>query len=133
MDTELLKSIFIKSRERYEQAVRWAFLGLAFCAILHVLTFSQFVRFGKQLAVVEAQVQQFTEFQPTVAKAESQLLALEKTLVKAVEDRIAWVLEKFIRDFQVLNEVTQEVQVQRGLGASNVAQNSVGGTINIIT
>lgn len=32
-----------------------------------------------------------------------------------------------------LAEATQQVQVQRGLGASNVALNSVGGTINIIT
>lgn len=32
-----------------------------------------------------------------------------------------------------LADVAQSVQVQRGLGASNVALNSVGGTINIIT
>jgi iron complex outermembrane recepter protein len=32
-----------------------------------------------------------------------------------------------------LAEATQQIQVQRGLGASKVAQNSVGGTINIIT
>lgn len=32
-----------------------------------------------------------------------------------------------------LADVTQAIQVQRGLGASNVALNSVGGTINIIT
>jgi outer membrane receptor for ferrienterochelin and colicin len=32
-----------------------------------------------------------------------------------------------------LAEATQQVQVQRGLGASNIALNSVGGTINIIT
>ena len=32
-----------------------------------------------------------------------------------------------------LAEATQQIQVQRGLGASNVALNSIGGTINIIT
>lgn len=32
-----------------------------------------------------------------------------------------------------LSEATQQVQVQRGLGASKVAMNSIGGTINIIT
>jgi iron complex outermembrane recepter protein len=32
-----------------------------------------------------------------------------------------------------LAEATQQIQVQRGLGASKVAQNSIGGTINIIT
>jgi iron complex outermembrane recepter protein len=32
-----------------------------------------------------------------------------------------------------LADATQEIQVQRGLGASKVAMNSVGGTINIIT
>jgi outer membrane receptor for ferrienterochelin and colicin len=32
-----------------------------------------------------------------------------------------------------LSEATQQIQVQRGLGASKVAQNSIGGTINIIT
>lgn len=32
-----------------------------------------------------------------------------------------------------LSEATQQIQVQRGLGASNVALNSIGGTINIIT
>jgi hypothetical protein len=32
-----------------------------------------------------------------------------------------------------LTEATQQIQVQRGLGASQVALNSVGGTINIIT
>ncbi len=32
-----------------------------------------------------------------------------------------------------LSEATQQIQVQRGLGASKVAMNSIGGTINIIT
>lgn len=32
-----------------------------------------------------------------------------------------------------LSDITQQLQVQRGLGASKVAQNSVGGTVNIIT
>jgi len=32
-----------------------------------------------------------------------------------------------------LTEATQQIQVQRGLGVSNVALNSIGGTINIIT
>jgi iron complex outermembrane recepter protein len=32
-----------------------------------------------------------------------------------------------------LAEATRQIQVQRGLGASKVAQNSIGGTINIIT
>lgn len=32
-----------------------------------------------------------------------------------------------------LTEATQQIQVQRGLGASQVALNSIGGTINIIT
>ncbi len=32
-----------------------------------------------------------------------------------------------------LSDVTRTIQVQRGLGASNVALNSVGGTINIVT
>ena len=32
-----------------------------------------------------------------------------------------------------LAEATQQIQVQRGLGASKVAMNSIGGTINIIT
>lgn len=32
-----------------------------------------------------------------------------------------------------LSDATEAIQVQRGLGASNVAMNSVGGTINIIT
>lgn len=32
-----------------------------------------------------------------------------------------------------LAEVASSVQVQRGIGASNVALNSVGGTINIVT
>jgi hypothetical protein len=32
-----------------------------------------------------------------------------------------------------LADATQQIQVQRGLGASNVALNSIGGTINIIT
>lgn len=32
-----------------------------------------------------------------------------------------------------LGDATQTIQVQRGLGASRVALNSVGGTINIIT
>ena len=32
-----------------------------------------------------------------------------------------------------LSEATQQIQVQRGLGASQVALNSIGGTINIIT
>jgi hypothetical protein len=32
-----------------------------------------------------------------------------------------------------LTEVTRELQVQRGIGVSNVAMNSIGGTINIIT
>jgi len=32
-----------------------------------------------------------------------------------------------------LTEVTEQIQLQRGLGVSNVAQNSIGGTINIIT
>jgi hypothetical protein len=108
MDTELLKSIFLKSKDRYEQATRWAFLCIALCVALHVLTFSQFVRFGKQLAVAENQVKQFTATQATVAEAESKLLALEKTLVKAVEDQMAWVLDNLIQDFQVLNETVDQ-------------------------
>jgi iron complex outermembrane recepter protein len=32
-----------------------------------------------------------------------------------------------------LSEATEQIQVQRGLGASKVAMNSIGGTINIIT
>ena len=36
-------------------------------------------------------------------------------------------------DWDVLSDVTSSIQVQRGLGASNLAIASVGGTLNIIT
>lgn len=49
MDTELLKSMFLRARDHYERTVYWAFLGIFICFALHALTFSQFVRLGKEL------------------------------------------------------------------------------------
>ena len=61
-------------------------------------------------------------------KQENVALLLNGIPVNSVENGLV-----YWNNWIGLGEVTEQLQVQRGLGASNVAQNSVGGTINIIT
>ena len=61
-------------------------------------------------------------------KQENVALLLNGVPIGSVENGLV-----YWNNWMGLAEATQKVEVQRGLGASNVAMNSVGGTINIIT
>lgn len=61
-------------------------------------------------------------------KQENVALLLNGVPIGSVENGLV-----YWNNWQGLGEATQEIQVQRGLGVSNIALNSVGGTINIIT
>jgi len=61
-------------------------------------------------------------------KQENVGLLLNGIPINSVENGLV-----FWNNWNGLSDVTEQLQVQRGLGASNVAQNSIGGTINIIT
>jgi len=61
-------------------------------------------------------------------KQENVALMLNGVPINSVENGLV-----YWNNWLGLAEATQQIQVQRGLGASKVAQNSIGGTINIIT
>lgn len=61
-------------------------------------------------------------------KQENVALMLNGVPIGSVENGLV-----YWNNWQGLAEATQQIQVQRGLGASKVALNSIGGTINIIT
>jgi hypothetical protein len=61
-------------------------------------------------------------------KQENVALMLNGIPISSVENGLV-----YWNNWLGLAEATRQIQVQRGLGASNVAQNSTGGTINIIT
>jgi hypothetical protein len=61
-------------------------------------------------------------------KQENVALMLNGIPISSVENGLV-----YWNNWLGLADATQKIQVQRGLGASNVAMNSVGGTINIIT
>jgi len=61
-------------------------------------------------------------------KQENVSLLLNGIPINSVENGLV-----YWNNWQGLTDVTRQIQVQRGLGISNVALNSVGGTINIIT
>ncbi|MCU0371018.1 MAG: TonB-dependent receptor [Bacteroidales bacterium] len=61
-------------------------------------------------------------------KQENVALMLNGVPISSVENGLV-----YWNNWLGLAEATQQIQVQRGLGASKVAQNSIGGTINIIT
>ena len=61
-------------------------------------------------------------------KQENVALMLNGIPISSVENGLV-----YWNNWLGLAEATQQIQVQRGLGASKVAQNSIGGTINIIT
>lgn len=110
MDTELLKSMFLRARDHYERAVYWAFLGFFICLALHALTFSQFVRLGKELTRVQTRLSSLTEFQRTVTRLESELSYLEKTVAKALETQTGYFLDQLIGQFEALNTSIAELR-----------------------
>ena len=61
-------------------------------------------------------------------KQENVALLLNGVPIGSVENGLV-----YWNNWMGLSDAAQRIQVQRGLGASNVALNSVGGTINIIT
>ena len=61
-------------------------------------------------------------------KQENVALLLNGIPISSVENGLV-----YWNNWLGLTEATQQIQVQRGLGASQVALNSIGGTINIIT
>lgn len=111
MDIELLKSMFLRARDHYESAIRWSFIIIVICIALHLLTFSQFVRFGKQLSHVQAEMDVFSGFKTNVDEVDAQLRQLEKTLTSDLDGRINTLLQELITDFEVLS---QEVAQLRG-------------------
>lgn len=103
MDKELLKSMFLRARDHYESAVRWSFIFIVVCLSLHLMTFSQFVRFGKQLSDVQGEMQQFSEFNRTVADIKLKLEGLEKSMLTALDIRINNTLNSLMDDFEALD------------------------------
>jgi hypothetical protein len=61
-------------------------------------------------------------------KQENVALLLNGIPISSVENGLV-----YWNNWLGLTEATQQIQVQRGLGASQVALNSIGGTVNIIT
>ncbi len=103
MDTELLKSMFLRARDHYESAVRWAFIGILICLSLHLITFSQFVRLGKQLSRVQDEIIRFSDFESTVTNIESKLIQLQGIATTALNTRIEIMLDELIGDFTALD------------------------------
>lgn len=122
MDTELLKSMFLRARDHYESAVRWAFIIILVCLALHLLTFSQFVRFGKQLSEVKSEMAQLSEFRTVVEDIESQLITLQDNTQTALEIHIKKTLNDLVSDFEGLDRTVEQIRLNSPIFAEDDEQ-----------
>ena len=60
MDEDLVKSLFLRARDQYETAIRWALVVGLVCLAFFFVTFRQFIRVNKDLAIVQADIDQLS-------------------------------------------------------------------------
>lgn len=105
MDDDLIKSMFLRARDQYESSVRWAFLTLLFLLLVHLITFSQFVRLKVTLSAAEAAVRQTSDADTAVEELSTELTVLHRSYLGRLDSRLDEMQTDMIADFQSLQQV----------------------------
>ncbi len=110
MDNELLKSMFLRSKDQYESSVRWTFIIILICLLFHLMTFSQFVNFGKQLSSTKISMENLFKMDNAVSDLTLDLKGLEKSTTVVLDERINGMLPALKSDFTSLKMYVEQIR-----------------------
>ena len=112
MDEDLIKSMFIKARDQYESAMRWAFIFITVCLLFHLVNFTQFMRLNQQLITAENESARLSQLEPEIANIATELQGIEKEPIEGLEEHLDLVLQRLVSDFEDLDTSLAQMRTQ---------------------
>lgn len=110
MDTEISRSIFSKARDRYDSAMRIAFLAILGLIVFHFTTFQPFIDATARLARVKIKNEALKDVQRKLIQIHSALKQLEKQTRNTINDALDRTLVNKVADFQQLSMMVTAIR-----------------------
>lgn len=103
MDSDLLKSLFLKAKDQYESANRWSYIAIFICLIFHLMTFTQFISVKKKQSEVIAAKDHYIQMSKLASEIKTDLEVLNNQISKPMKGRIDKLLADLKSDFDALD------------------------------
>lgn len=125
MNEELIKSMFLKARDQYEGAVRWALLAVIFSALFHLLTFSQYISLNKRMAEAQTISNDLGQLEGELSETTSNLEYCQLQMDDAFEQQVESTVRLLATDFEELSTAVNKIRTPSTSGISPLDPNSL--------
>lgn len=110
MDTEISRSIFSKARDRYDSAMRIAFLAILGLIVFHFTTFQPFIDATARLSRVKIKNEALKDVQRKLIQIHSALKQLEKQTSNTIKNALGRTLVNKVADFRQLSMMVTAIR-----------------------